>query len=190
MASASTPAWHGACIACCVGMRGAVDATVANPHVPGARKLSPFPDAGAARILRTVEAGPADGIWQAQRKPALGRQRARLPGTHRARAGVRLRAVPVARALPKDQHEILSGAQRRLPRIYLEHDPPLAHPTNTVHPVDDPDLLLVHVTHYNALMWDSGRVPTRVVEHGVRVPDGIAWSAAANHPGQRRRLRG
>jgi hypothetical protein len=111
-------------------------------------------------------------------------------GTHRARAGVRLRAVPVARALPKDQHEILSGAQRRLPRIYLEHDPPLAHPTNTVHPVDDPDLLLVHVTHYNALMWDSGRVPTRVVEHGVRVPDGIAWSAAANHPGQRRRLRG
>jgi hypothetical protein len=75
-----------------------------------------------------------------------------------------------------DQHEILSDAQRRLPRIYLEHDPPLRHPTNTAHPVDDPSLLLVHVTHYNALMWDCGRVPTRVVEHGVRVPDGIAWS--------------
>jgi hypothetical protein len=76
----------------------------------------------------------------------------------------------------KDQYEILSDAQRRLPRIYLEHDPPLAHPTNTVHPVDDPSMLIVHVTHYNALMWDCGRVRTRVVEHGVRVPDGIAWS--------------
>jgi len=76
----------------------------------------------------------------------------------------------------KDQHEILSNAQRELPRIYLEHDPPLEHPTNTVHPVDDPSMPIVHVTHYNALMWDCGRVPTRVVEHGVRVPDGVAWS--------------
>ena len=76
----------------------------------------------------------------------------------------------------KDQHDILSAAQRALPRIYLEHDPPLAHPTNTVHPVDDPAVLIVHVTHYNALMWDCGRVPVRVVEHGVRVPDDMEWS--------------
>jgi glycosyltransferase involved in cell wall biosynthesis len=76
----------------------------------------------------------------------------------------------------QDQHALLSQAQRRLPRIYLEHDPPLAHPTNTVHFVDDPSMLIVHVTHYNALMWDCRRVPTRVVEHGVRVPDGLAWS--------------
>jgi hypothetical protein len=75
-----------------------------------------------------------------------------------------------------DQHEILSDAQRKLPRIYLEHDPPLGHPTNTVHPVDDASMLIVHVTHYNALMWDCGRVPTRVVEHGVRVPDDVECS--------------
>ena len=75
-----------------------------------------------------------------------------------------------------DQYDILSDAQRRLPRVYLEHDPPLAHPTNTVHFVDDPSLLIVHVTHYNALMWDCGSVPTAVVEHGVRVPDGLAWN--------------
>jgi len=75
-----------------------------------------------------------------------------------------------------DQFELLTPAQRRLPRIYLEHDPPLAHPTNTAHFVDDPSMLIVHVTHYNALMWDCGRVPTRVVEHGVRVPDGLEWS--------------
>jgi glycosyltransferase involved in cell wall biosynthesis len=78
----------------------------------------------------------------------------------------------------KDQHEILSDAQRGLPRIYLEHDPPLAHPSNTVHPVDDPGVLIVHVTHYNALMWDCGQVATRVIEHGVRVPDGIEWNGA------------
>jgi glycosyltransferase involved in cell wall biosynthesis len=76
----------------------------------------------------------------------------------------------------KDQHEILSDAQRALPRIYLEHDPPLHHPTNSRHPVDDASMLIVHVTHYNALMWDCARVPTRIVEHGVRVPDGIEWT--------------
>src|SRR5690606_38804477 len=36
---------------------------------------------------------------------------------------------------------------------------------------DDPNVLLVHVTHFNALMWDAGRTPTRVVEHGVMVPE-------------------
>jgi glycosyltransferase involved in cell wall biosynthesis len=69
--------------------------------------------------------------------------------------------------------EILSPEQRRLPRVFLEHDPPREHPTDTRHPVDDPDVLLVHVTHFNALMWDAGRTPTRVVEHGVVVPDGL-----------------
>ncbi|WAS89776.1 glycosyltransferase [Nannocystis punicea] len=75
-----------------------------------------------------------------------------------------------------DQFEVLSPAQRRLPRVYLEHDPPRESPTDTRHPVDDPDVLLVHVTPFNALMWDAGRTPARVVEHGVRVPDDIRWT--------------
>src|SRR5690606_32176717 len=66
-------------------------------------------------------------------------------------------------------------AQRRLPRIYLEHDTPREHPTDMRHPVNDPEVLLVHVTHFNALMWDSGRTPVRVVEHGVMVPPGITY---------------
>ncbi len=69
-----------------------------------------------------------------------------------------------------DQHRWLSAAQRRLPRIYLEHDPPQEHPTDTRHFVEDTQVLLVHVTHFNALMWDSGDVPTAVVEHGVVLP--------------------
>jgi hypothetical protein len=75
-----------------------------------------------------------------------------------------------------DQYEILSAEQRRLPRVYLEHDPPRESPTDTRHVVDDPDVLLVHVTHFNALMWDSGRTPTRVIEHGVLVPEDVRYS--------------
>jgi Glycosyl transferases group 1 len=75
-----------------------------------------------------------------------------------------------------DQFEILSEAQKRLPRIYLEHDPPRENPTDTRHPVDDANILLVHVTHFNALMWDSGRTPTRVIEHGVTVPEGVRYT--------------
>ncbi len=73
----------------------------------------------------------------------------------------------------EDQYEILSDEQLALPKIYLEHDPPQEHPTNTRHPMDDPDSLLVHVTPFNALMWDSGRTPTRVIEHGVFTPEGV-----------------
>ncbi|MDP8962199.1 MAG: glycosyltransferase family 4 protein [Actinomycetota bacterium] len=75
-----------------------------------------------------------------------------------------------------DQHEILSAAQRRLPRIYLEHDPPREVPTDTSHVVDEDDVLLVHVTPFNDLMWDSGRTPTRVIDHGVVVPAGMRWT--------------
>lgn len=69
-----------------------------------------------------------------------------------------------------DQHDILSETQKRGPRIYLEHDPPLQHPTDTRHPVQDDTVLMVHVTPFNALMWDSGGCRVRVVEHGVMAP--------------------
>ncbi|MDB5119091.1 MAG: glycosyltransferase [Sphingobacteriales bacterium] len=71
----------------------------------------------------------------------------------------------------KDKFEILSSAQRELPKIYLEHDPPRLHPTDTKHVVTDPSVLLVHVTHFNRLMWDNNNTPTKVIEHGVTVPD-------------------
>ncbi|HLS87240.1 MAG TPA: glycosyltransferase [Burkholderiales bacterium] len=70
----------------------------------------------------------------------------------------------------EDQYELLTPAQRRLPRIYIEHDTPRPHPVETRHPVDDPDVLLVHVTAFNRLMWDNGRTPTKVIDHGVIDP--------------------
>lgn len=76
----------------------------------------------------------------------------------------------------QDQYEILSESQRQLPRLYLEHDPPREHPTDTKHIVDDADMLLVQVTHFNDLMWDSGKTPTCVIEHGVTVPEDVFYT--------------
>jgi len=96
-----------------------------------------------------------------------------------------------------DRREILGDRQRRLPRIYLEHDTPRPDPTDTRHWSDDPEGLLVHVTPFNALMWDSGRTPTRVIEHGVSVPEGVRYSGeiergivVINHLRSRGRLLG
>lgn len=75
-----------------------------------------------------------------------------------------------------DQYRILSEAQRRLPKIYLEHDPPQEHPTNTRHWVDDPFMLLVHVTDFNRLMWDNNRTPATVIDHGVMVPENVSYT--------------
>jgi hypothetical protein len=76
-----------------------------------------------------------------------------------------------------DRFEILSEEQLRLPHVYVEHDPPREHPTDTRHLVaDEPAVLLVHVTAFNALMWDNGSTPVRVIEHGVPVPSGVAYS--------------
>ena len=77
--------------------------------------------------------------------------------------------------LHEDAPEILSAEQRRLPRIYLEHNVPRPHAVDTAHPVDDPATLLVHVTHYNRLMWDNGRTPTVVVEHSVAIDPTVRY---------------
>lgn len=73
---------------------------------------------------------------------------------------------------------ILSDAQLGGPRMHVEHDPPRADPTDSRHPVDDPNVMLVHVTAFNDLMWDSGRTPTRVIEHGVTIPDEVSYDGS------------
>jgi hypothetical protein len=75
-----------------------------------------------------------------------------------------------------DRGTVLSREQQRLPRIYLEHDPPREQPTDQRHWVDDPGTLLVHVTAFNDLMWDAGRTPTRVIDHGIAAPPGVRWT--------------
>jgi len=66
-----------------------------------------------------------------------------------------------------DQYDILSEEQRRLPRVYVEHDPPTRHPTDARHVMDDPEVIMVHVTHFNRLMWWNSSRIVKVIEHGV-----------------------
>jgi len=76
----------------------------------------------------------------------------------------------------EDQLEILNDRQRQLPKIYLEHNTPKPSAVDTRHPVDDPRVLLVHVTHYNQLMWDNGKTPTLVIEHSVAIDPQIRYN--------------
>ncbi len=92
----------------------------------------------------------------------------------------------------EDRHRLLSPEQRQLPCIYLEHDPPLEVPTGQHHWFEEANGLLVHVTPFNALMWDSSGVASKVIEHGVpyypdrqchgELPRGLT---AVNHLGTR-----
>lgn len=70
-----------------------------------------------------------------------------------------------------DAATLLSPQQQRLPCAFLEHNPPQQHPTDAVHPFRHPGGVLVHVTPYNAQMWDhSADVTQRVIEHGIVPP--------------------
>lgn len=73
------------------------------------------------------------------------------------------------------RHQLLGERVATLPRVHVEHDPPPAWPNDALHPVQDEQTTLVHVTAFNALMWDSGRTPAVTVEHGVSVPD-LPWT--------------
>ncbi|MBB2912049.1 hypothetical protein FHS43_003329 [Streptosporangium becharense] len=60
---------------------------------------------------------------------------------------------------------------RDVPAVYVEHNTPAGDVPRTRHPLAGrADIPLVHVTHFNALFWDSGRAPVHVIEHGVVDP--------------------
>jgi hypothetical protein len=60
---------------------------------------------------------------------------------------------------------------RDVPAVYVEHNAPQGRIAEMRHPVADrDDVLLVHVTHFNALFWDAGATAIRVIEHGIVDP--------------------
>ena len=60
---------------------------------------------------------------------------------------------------------------RDLSAVFLEHNTPGGEVPFTRHPLADQDAIpLVHCTHFNALIWDSGIAPVHVVEHGIVDP--------------------
>ena len=86
---------------------------------------------------------------------------------------------------------------RDLPAIYVEHNTPKGDVPATRHPMADrDDLLIAHVTHFNALFWDTGATRTAVIEHGIVAPSaeydgGLARLAVVtNEPVRRWRVTG
>jgi hypothetical protein len=82
-------------------------------------------------------------------------------------------AVVLQRPVELNHVERLLGRRpgRDLPAVFVEHNTPKGEVPSTVHPLADQSAVpIVHVTHFNALMWDSGRAPSLVVEHGVPDP--------------------
>jgi Glycosyl transferases group 1 len=70
---------------------------------------------------------------------------------------------------------------RDVPTVYVEHTAPQGRIAEMRHPAADrDDLLVCHVTHFNALFWDTGTTPTRVIEHGV-VDPGYRYTGDVAH---------
>ena len=58
-----------------------------------------------------------------------------------------------------------------VPAVYLEHNTPKGDVPCSRHPMADRgDIPVVHVSHFNDLMWDCGSVPTTVIPHGIIDP--------------------
>jgi hypothetical protein len=84
-----------------------------------------------------------------------------------------------------------------VPAVYVEHNTPGGDVPRSRHPLaDQRSIPVVHVTHFNRLMWDCGEAPTSVIEHGVvdpghRYSGEIARAAVAvNDPVRRGRAVG
>ncbi|WP_449066103.1 glycosyltransferase [Planomonospora algeriensis] len=86
---------------------------------------------------------------------------------------------------------------RDVPAVYVEHNTPKGEVPVTRHPLAGrDDVPLVHVTHFNALFWDNGRAPVRVIEHGVLDPGPLYTgelpraAVVVNEPVRRTRVAG
>jgi hypothetical protein len=88
-------------------------------------------------------------------------------------------------------------AGRDVPAVYVEHNTPRGDVTEWRHPLADQRVVpIVHVTPFNAAMWDNGDAPVRVVEHGIPDPGHLysghleSLAVACNEPVRRGRVAG
>ncbi|GLJ60251.1 glycosyl transferase [Microbacterium barkeri] len=86
---------------------------------------------------------------------------------------------------------------RDVPAVFVEHNTPKERPIDQRHPLAEQRAIpIVHVTHFNRLVWDSGDAPTAVIEHGVPDPGALytgalpALGVVVNEPVRRGRVTG
>jgi hypothetical protein len=93
--------------------------------------------------------------------------------------------------------ELERVAHLPVPKIYVEHNTPKGGVPDSRHPMAGrDDLVIVHVTHFNELFWDTGDSRTTVIEHGVVEPQ-ARWTGeldrlavVTNEPVRRNRVTG
>lgn len=140
---------------------------------------------------------PGGGPWGAGK---LGRDwpnAVEVPPDRLAGAGVDVVVLQRPRELDLVRRWLRREPGTDVPAVYAEHNAPPGPVPDARHPVADrPDIPLVHVTHFNELMWDSGLAPTTVIEHGVVDPgyryrgDLARAAVVVNEPARRWRTTG
>jgi glycosyltransferase involved in cell wall biosynthesis len=130
-------------------------------------------------------------------RDAFGRGRARTfdwPPTVEELPLDRIRDADIAIVQRPEELELVPPG---IPVVYVEHNTPKGDVPNSRHPMADrDDLIVVHVTHFNDLFWDTGGTRTTVIEHGVVEPE-ARWSGVedrlavvTNEPVRRGRVTG
>jgi hypothetical protein len=84
-----------------------------------------------------------------------------------------------------------------VPAVYLEHNAPTAAAVASRHPYADQHVIpVLHVTHFNRMMWDTGSARTEVIEHGICDPGHLytgekaSLAVVVNEPVRRTRVAG
>ncbi|MEV4351663.1 glycosyltransferase family 1 protein [Actinoplanes sp. NPDC049596] len=114
-------------------------------------------------------------------RDAMGRGRARTfdwPASAEELPLEEIRDVDVAIVQRPEELELVP---RGVPVIYVEHNTPKGDVPNSRHPMADrDDLIVAHVTDFNALFWDTGGTRTTVIDHGIVEP-AARWSGDLPH---------
>lgn len=107
--------------------------------------------------------------------------------------------VVLQRTEELERAERLTGRRLgvELPAVFVEHNTPRGDVPRTRHPLADrEDIPIVHVTHFNRIMWDNGLAPNLVIEHGIVDPGPLYtgelshFAAVMNEPVRRSRVLG
>ncbi|MCW4355517.1 glycosyltransferase [Hoyosella sp. YIM 151337] len=148
-----------------------------------------------------IPAGPGGGQWLRGRAGRAWPATA-IESSPAALASEQIDLVVVQRPEELALTEVFLGRRPGLdvPAVYVEHNAPRPGSADAVHPLAQSeyarDIPLVHVTHFNRVMWDNGPCQTFVVEHGIADP-GVRYrgdlprmAAMINEPGRRARVTG
>lgn len=95
------------------------------------------------------------------------------PASLRDGSAGRIDAVVLQRTDELAETQRLTGLVpgRDIPAVFVEHNTPRGDVPDTVHPLaGQQEIPVVHVTHFNNMMWDNKQSDTRVIEHGIRDP--------------------